>query len=138
MNTTEFMSHPAPSERIAAMDQQDLGRWGEQLASQYYQQRGYVVLAQNWQCRLGEIDLIVSKNNAVVFCEVKTRRSQRYGTAIEAVTKRKVQRLRRLAQVWLKTSSGVLIQDLEPQLDVIGITQLPGGAELVHIRNAQW
>jgi putative endonuclease len=62
---------------------------------------GYVVLDRNWRVREGEIDLVVERDRTIVFCEVKTRRSDRFGLPVEAVTARKQQRLRLLAARWL-------------------------------------
>jgi putative endonuclease len=77
------------------------GRWGEDLAARWYRQQGYAVLDRNWQCREGE--LVAGRDRLIVFCEVKTRASDRYGVPAEAVGWRKQQRLRRLAAIWLAT-----------------------------------
>lgn len=83
-----------------------LGRRGEDLAAAWYQQQGYTVVARNWRCRQGEIDLIVRREAEVVFCEVKARSSVAFGTPAEAVTARKQARVRRLAGVWLVEQEG--------------------------------
>ena len=61
------------------------------------------MLARNWRCREGEIDLVLGRPGLIVFCEVKARSSDRYGLPAEAVGWRKQQRLRRLAAIWLAT-----------------------------------
>ncbi len=68
----------------------------------WYQARGFEVLARNWRCREGELDLVVSRGPQLVFCEVKTRSSLAYGAPVEAVTRAKQLRLRRLATRWLQ------------------------------------
>ncbi len=68
----------------------------------WYQARGYQVLARNWRCREGELDLVVSAGAQLVFCEVKTRSSTAFGAPVEAVTEAKRQRLRRLAARWMQ------------------------------------
>ncbi|MGH9118724.1 MAG: YraN family protein [Acidimicrobiales bacterium] len=78
-----------------------LGRAGEDAAAAWYEENGYEVLARNWHCRLGEIDLIARRARTVVFCEVKARTSTAFGAPIEAVTREKRDRLRRLAARWL-------------------------------------
>jgi putative endonuclease len=62
------------------------------------------VLARNWRCRDGELDLVVARGRAVVFVEVKARRSDRFGTPAEAVTPAKQVRLRALALRWLEAT----------------------------------
>lgn len=59
------------------------------------------MLGRNWRCRDGELDLVVSRDRCVVFCEVKTRSGTGFGLPAEAVTGEKQRRLRRLATRWL-------------------------------------
>ena len=80
------------------------GRWGEELAAEWYQQAGYSVLARNWRCPVGEIDLLVCRGRTLVVCEVKTRRTNAFGPPAAAVGRAKQQRLRRLAVEWLRTT----------------------------------
>lgn len=79
----------------------DLGAKGEDLAVAWYTRQGYEVLGRNWRCRDGELDLVVSRDRCVVFCEVKTRSGTGFGLPAEAVTGEKQRRLRRLATRWL-------------------------------------
>jgi putative endonuclease len=79
----------------------ELGLAGEAAAAAWYEARGYQVLARNWRCRDGELDLVVCRGRAVVFCEVKARSGTAFGTPAEAVTKAKQARVRRLASRWL-------------------------------------
>ena len=78
-----------------------LGRWGERRVARHYEAAGYVVLDQNWQVRGGELDLVLAKGNEIVFCEVKTRTSDRFGTGAESVDWKKQRFLRRTAMTWL-------------------------------------
>jgi putative endonuclease len=79
-----------------------LGARGEDVAAAWYTRQGYVVVARNWRCREGELDLIVRAGRTYVFCEVKTRTSVRFGAPVEAVTRDKQMRIRRLAARWLQ------------------------------------
>jgi len=79
-----------------------LGARGEELVAAWYEARGYEIVARNWRCREGEIDLIVRTAGTYVFCEVKTRTSTLFGSPLEAVTRDKQMRLRRLAARWLE------------------------------------
>ncbi len=109
-----------------------LGKYGEDLAVQYLESQGLVVMARNWRCSLGELDVIAREGSRLVICEVKTRRSDAYGSPFEAVSPRKVRRLRRLAIRWLEEQQ---VHVPEIRFDVIGIIQpLAGGPTLQHLR----
>jgi putative endonuclease len=72
------------------------------MAARWYRRRGYTIIERNWRCRNGEIDLIARRGDTVVFCEVKTRSSRRFGHPAEAVTEAKQRRIRGLALIWLR------------------------------------
>lgn len=80
-----------------------IGALGEDLAVKHLDSLGMRVLERNWRCRYGEIDVIAEDTaaRAVVFVEVKTRTTDRFGGVAEAVTPQKLRRLRRLAGLWL-------------------------------------
>ena len=78
-----------------------LGTRGEDAVARWYEQRGYLVADRNWRVREGELDLVLQRGRALVFCEVKTRRGDAFGTPFEAVTITKQRRLRTLAMRWL-------------------------------------
>jgi putative endonuclease len=86
---------------MAPRHHQRLGSRGEALAAAWYEAAGYEVVARNWRCREGEIDLVVQRGGELVFCEVKTRTSDRFGVPAEAVTAAKQQRMRELAARFL-------------------------------------
>ena len=71
------------------------GKWAEDLVSRWYEQRGYVIVARNWRCRRGELDVVACKNGVLVVCEVKARASNAFGTPAEAVTLAKQLKVRR-------------------------------------------
>ena len=80
---------------------------------------GYEVLARNWRCPAGEIDLVVRRGRLVVVCEVKARRTDAFGPAAAAVGPAKQQRLRRLAAAWLAASA---CRGVDVRFDVVAIT----------------
>lgn len=81
------------------------GDEGEAAVAAWYEANGYSVLARNWRCREGELDLVLRTGRTVVFCEVKSRKSAAFGVPAEAVTREKRQRIRRLAAKWLEDTS---------------------------------
>ena len=102
-----------------------LGEYGERVAASHLRSLGMVVLARNWRCRFGEIDLVARDGSTLVICEVKTRTSADHGTPLEAVAGRKAARLRRLAAYWLE------VHDVEPpavRIDVVSVVVPPRGA----------
>lgn len=87
-------------------DRQELGRDGEDAAVDFLVGRGMRVVARNWRCRYGEIDIIARDGTALVFCEVKTRRGTGFGVPLAAITAAKLARMRRLAALYLEESGG--------------------------------
>ncbi|MDJ1132563.1 YraN family protein [Streptomyces iconiensis] len=112
-----------------------LGRYGEDLAERRLREAGMVVLERNWRCSEGEIDLIARDREALVICEVKTRRAIPFQHPMEALSPAKTARLRRLAARWLSECwvprNGRLPHG-GVRIDLVGVV-LPGrGAPVVH------
>ncbi|OBH52987.1 YraN family protein [Mycobacterium colombiense] len=96
-----------------------LGAMGEALAADHLMRMGFRVVARNWRCRYGELDIIARDDTtSMVFVEVKTRTGDGYGGLAYAVTPRKVLRLRRLAGLWL---AGQDQRCAAIRIDVIGV-----------------
>lgn len=110
-----------------------LGRFGEEIAALHLGQDGMTVIDRNWRCQQGELDLIArEKRGTVVFCEVKTRRTERHGTPFEAVNEAKARRIRRLAAEWLREHPG---SGERLRFDVIGVVvPADGPVQLRHRR----
>lgn len=89
-----------------------LGQLGEEAVAAWYEARGYDVVVRNWRCRDGELDLVVRDGRTFVFCEVKTRTSDAFGAPVEAVTRTKQMRLRRLAAKWLENDAPLRPTDI--------------------------
>jgi len=71
------------------------GKWAEDLVSRWYEQHGYVIVARNWRCKRGELDVVACRDAVLVVCEVKARASNAFGTPAEAVTPAKQLKVRR-------------------------------------------
>lgn len=80
-----------------------LGIWGEGIAARYLQDKGYKILDRNYYTRNGELDIICEKDGKLVFVEVKTRKSTKFGSPEEAITRKKINHLRQAALIYLKT-----------------------------------
>jgi len=111
-----------------------VGAYGERVAVAYLIEAGMAVLDRNWRGQSGELDIIARDRDTLVFCEVKTRRSQRYGVPEEAIRPAKVRRIRRLAAQWLAMTR---LRPPEVRFDVISVLPQPtGAAHLRHLRGA--
>ena len=112
-----------------------LGRYGEDLAAEHLQREGLTILARNWRCRTGELDVVAREGAALVIVEVKTRRSEAFGNPLEAVGPRKLRRLRQLALRYLDEQQ---VHAPEIRFDVIGIVQpVTGHPTIEHVRGVQ-
>lgn len=86
------------------MDKNEVWHAGEDLAAAHLARLGWRILARNWRCPAGELDIIAvepGRSPVLVICEVKTRRGTRFGLPVEAITAAKVAKLRQLALHWL-------------------------------------
>jgi putative endonuclease len=110
---------------------QFIGKYGEELASQYLQDRGYLILERNWRCNLGEIDIVAKDKNRIVFVEVKTRSGIGYGHPFEAITANKVSRMRKLAAQWCSQHQQM---GAKVRLDAIAILIHSGRVAVEHLK----
>ena len=111
---------------------QRLGEWGEKIAADHLVSQGMVVLDRNWRTASGEIDIIARDGDAVVFCEVKTRRGSVFGDPGEAVTLTKTRRLRTLAAQWLAISR---VRPSQVRFDVVKVmVSRVDGPVVTHLR----
>lgn len=79
-----------------------LGQLGENLAADHLERRGYVIRQRNYRCPVGEMDIVAEDGDCLVFVEVRTRRSQEYGTPEESITAAKQAKLVEVAQTYLQ------------------------------------
>lgn len=94
-----------------------VGAWGEALAAEYFRKKRYKLLASSFRCRFGEIDLIVTNNEYIIFAEVKLRKNDHFASAMEYVDSRKQNRIRTTAEFYLSQHETLL----QPRFDVIEI-----------------
>ena len=111
----------------------DIGKIGESLAVAHLKRRGYRVLAQNYRAIRGEIDLIVQDGQFIVFVEVKTRRSLKFGVPQAAVTKQKQKQISKIALAYLQAKN---LWDAPCRFDVIGI-HLTDQSELLRLEHIE-
>ena len=104
---------------------QEIGRLGEEIARLHLESCGYRLVAGRFRTRLGEIDLVVERGDLLVFVEVKARRGDRCGRPEEAVTPRKLARIRRLASAFLVAHPQPAIRLY--RFDVVGVRFLGDG-----------
>ena len=109
-----------------------LGQQGEQLAASFLAEAGLMVIDRNWRCKHGEIDIVAVAGRTLVICEVKTRSGLRFGTPIEAITRQKAWRLRKLAVLWVN-AHGLIFEEI--RIDIVGILRDASGEFTIeHVR----
>ncbi len=97
------------------------GQSGEKLAVEFLKKQGFKIIATNFKCRFGEIDIIAIESGTLVFIEVKTRSSNQFGLPEEAVGYRKIQHIIKSAQIYRSTHKNLPIGD---RVDVIAIEKV--------------
>ena len=116
------------------MYKQNLGQKGEQMVENYLKKKGYKILERNYRKRTGEIDLIAlspADDKEIVFIEVKTRRSARYGTPEEAVDHRKLKKIEKTALHWLQENRKT---NMHWRIDVLSL-ELGKEMKITHLKN---
>ena len=112
-----------------------LGTWGEGLACRFLEDQGYSILATNYRCAYGEVDIVARDGEELVFVEVRTRRSESFGTAEESLSAAKVRRLVATCQDYLQRSAE---EDTGWRLDLVCVYLGPGrqSQRIEHLRHA--
>lgn len=109
-----------------------LGREGEDIAAKYLEQKGYAVLDRDWHCGHKDLDLVVTKDNTIVFVEVKTRTGNEWGDPQDFITDRKIRRIVNSADAYLRFNQ----VDMDVRFDVISIVAEGGEYKIEHIEQA--
>ena len=110
-----------------------IGTYGESLAKNFLRDRGYVILDENFTCKIGEIDIIARDMNYVCFIEVKSRYSTKFGSPLESITPNKIKKIHRIAQYY------ILLNKLERNLfrfDALEISFKENSYNINLIKNA--
>jgi putative endonuclease len=111
----------------------ELGKRGEDIASSYMQEHGYRILQRNFRCGYGEVDIICTQAQVLVFVEVKTRTGQGFGSPEESITRTKKEHIRKVALIFLETCA---LSFREIRFDVVGILMHDGQPQINHIEAA--
>lgn len=116
------------------MSNKTTGDLGEKLAIEYLIKNNYTIIETNFTTKIGEIDIIAKQDDIVIFIEVKTRRSLKYGRPYEAVNYKKTQKIIRVAQNYINYKN---IEDVQYRFDVIEVF-LSETSKINHIKDAFW
>jgi putative endonuclease len=111
----------------------DLGRAGEEAAAALLVRSGFRVVDRNFRCGVGEIDIVARRGRLLVFCEVKARRTSRWGDPSEAVNFAKRNRLRRLAAEWMRVHRPGAV---DVRFDVVSVIVRAGRVQARHVPDA--
>lgn len=95
-----------------------LGKQGEEIVCKYLEKQKYKILEKNFNCKIGEIDIIAKHKNEIVLIEVKTRTNREYGLPSEAVTKQKIKHIYKTAEYYIYTRK---VQNEDIRIDVIEV-----------------
>ena len=115
------------------MNRAERGRGGEDIAWDHLRRAGYTLVERNARTRFGEIDLVVERRGTIVFVEVRSRTTARFGSALESVDRRKRRRLALLAADYLAHRR---LEDRRARFDVIAIEWQDGAPTIEHVENA--
>jgi putative endonuclease len=116
--------------QLAETARAGLGKTGERLAAEELERKGYRIIAHNFRCRYGEIDLVAEHQGELVFVEVKTRRGNAFGLPEEAVDRRKQRKLVQVASYYLDVQQ---CAERMWRIDVVAV-QMSASGKLEEIR----
>jgi len=113
---------------MLGLNRKKIGDRGELLARKFFTDNGFIVVARNFRCRHGEIDLVLRKDKTFRFVEVKFRRSMEYGLPQESVIRKKQRRIRSAATYWLRLRHvSVMNTECDFHFDVLAIYESSSG-----------
>ena len=109
------------------------GDIGEKIALEYLKSKGYTIVSKNFRCKQGEIDIIAEDSDNIIFIEVKTRTSTKFGEAKEAVNTEKQKHIYKAAGYFLYKNN---LESRFVRIDVIEVYILKNGVKINHIKQA--
>ncbi len=112
------------------------GKWGEDVAEDFLKKKSYKILFRNWRAERGDIDIIASFKEYLVFVEVKVGLSQKYGPPELRITQNKKRQLYKLASIFLQNADKYNLPDKSYRFDVIVIDGVPQNYTIRHYENA--
>lgn len=111
------------------------GDIGEEAAANYLVKKGYSIIARNFKCKTGELDIVAMNSEGILaFVEVKSRKSTDYGLPCQAVSEKKRQRLIRTAQFFLLKNPQ--LRRFQPRMDIIELLRVDGQVYIRHLPNS--
>lgn len=110
---------------------QQIGKFGEDMAVKYLKQKGYKILDRNFTCKRGELDIVALQKNQIVFIEIKARTSKEYGLPKEAVTNKKLEHIYKTAEYYLYTRN---LEKEDTRIDVIEVYIENGNFRINHLK----
>ena len=113
----------------------ELGRWGEGMAGRFLVEEGYQVLATNYRCQYGEVDIVARQGSDLVFVEVRTRQDEKLGAPEESLTNAKVDHLVATCQDYVQKHG---MENSEWRIDLVCVYVAPGRKlrRIQHVRHA--
>lgn len=133
-NSDEIITRIYNLSDLAELDNSSVGKLGEGLAKKYYKDLGYKIIETNARKRFGEIDIVAQSNGKIIFCEVKTRSSDRFGSAVESLTYTKKKRILRMIRYYCLKNK---IPEENIRADFIAIQINGDTVELKHFQNIE-
>jgi putative endonuclease len=122
------------SYQLEQLEQRDIGKLAEDAACRYLQMHGFTLIDRNYQCKIGEIDLIMQDKEHIVFVEVRHRESNDHGSGLESIDKRKMNRIIRTATLYLQDKEWLF--KVHSRFDVISMFGPIHTAQIEWIKNA--
>ncbi len=115
-------------------NKKDFGKEGEEIAAKYLAENGFKILVRNYHYGHGEIDIVAEDDGVLVFVEVKTRKNLEFGEPEYAITKKKIQQIKKMAELYLFDKE---IEEADCRFDVVSVLmENPSNPQITHYQNA--